>query len=226
MSGLYCLRTSSSRADVIRLCSIGDNGPWSTFLINVGNPPQQLQVLVSTEVPSTWVVEPGGCGPNYPVNCTGARGGAYDSTKSSTWNVNAFYELDVETNLGSPYNDKTQMGHFGYDTIGVPGQSGVANVSLDHQVIAGIATNLYYVGSLGLSSQNIPFSSTDTPPSFLSSLKKENLIPSLSFGYTAGAYYSKTASKHRSSSLIVDRAKRYQWKFDIRWLRRLTICPQ
>ena len=89
------------------------------------------------------------------------------------------------------------MGHFGYETIGVPGQSGVANVSLDHQVIAGIKTNTYYLGNLGLSSQNISFkqgSSGDTSSSFLGSLRNENLIPSLSFGYTAGAAYSKATS--------------------------------
>ena len=88
------------------------------------------------------------------------------------------------------------MGDFGYDTIAVPGQSGVANVSLDHQVIAGIKTNTYYLGNLGLSSQNNSFSQdgTDTSPSFLVSLRNENLIPSLSFGYTAGAAYSKATS--------------------------------
>ena len=96
------------------------------------------------------------------------------------------------------------MGHFGYDTIGVPGQSGVANVSLDHQVIAGIVTNTYYLGNLGLSPQNITFGEdkSDTSPSFLSSLKNENLIPSLSFGYTAGASYSKAAPNHKRASLI------------------------
>ena len=86
------------------------------------------------------------------------------------------------------------MGDFGYETIGVPGQSGVANVSLDHQVIAGIKTNTYYLGNLGLSSQNINFTQTDTSPSFLGSLRNKNLIPSLSFGYTAGAAYSKATS--------------------------------
>ena len=193
---LQCRKTSRSGADVLSLCSIGDDGLWSTFLINVGNPPQQLQVLVSTEVSSTWLIEPGGCGPAYPVNCTGARGGAYDSTKSSTWNVNAFYTLLAESNLGNPYSASNQIGHFGYDTIGVPGQSGVANISLDHQVVAGIVTNTYYLGNLGLSSQNITYG-TDTSnssPSFLDSLKNENLIPSLSFGYTAGASYRKAAS--------------------------------
>lgn len=175
---------------------IGDDGPWSSFLINVGNPPQQLQVLVSTEVSSTWVVAPGGCGPAYPVNCTGARGGAYDSTKSSTWNVNALYSLAAETNLGNPYSASSQIGNFGYDTVGIPGQSDVANVSLDHQVIAAIETNTYYLGSLGLSSQNITFStdSSDTSPSFLGSLRNENLIPSLSFGYTAGASYRQNGT--------------------------------
>ena len=178
------------------MCSIGDDGPWSTFLINVGNPPQLLQVLVSTEVASTWVVEPGGCGPAYPVNCTRARGGAYDSTKSSSWNVNALYTLAAETNLGNPYSSSSQIGDFGYDTIGIPGQSGVANVSLNHQVIAGIATNTYYLGNLGLAAQNISFNAggTDTSLSFLASLKNENSIPSLSFGYTAGAAYRKAAS--------------------------------
>ena len=88
------------------------------------------------------------------------------------------------------------MGQFGYDTLGVPGQSGVANVSLEHQVVAGIATNTYYLGNLGLSSQNITFgtATSDSSPSFLGSLKNENLIPSLSFGYTAGASYRKATS--------------------------------
>lgn len=174
----------------------GDDGPWSSFLISVGNPPQQLQVLVSTEVSSTWVIAPQACGSAYPANCTGARGGAYDSTKSSTWNVNALYSLGEETNLGDPYNDNTQIGNFGYDTIGVPGQSGAANVSLDNQVIAAIETNTYYLGNLGLSAQNITFNpdSSDTSPSFLGSLKNENLIPSLSFGYTAGASYRQNGT--------------------------------
>ena len=153
-------------------------------------------MLVSTEVSSTWVVAPGGCGPAYPVNCTGARGGAYDSTKSSTWNANALYTLNAETNLGNPYGASNQIGSYGYDTIGVPGQAEVANVSVNHQVIAAIETNTYYLGNLGLSSQNITFAadSSNTSPSFLGSLRNENLIPSLSFGYTAGASYRKAAT--------------------------------
>lgn len=173
---------------------VGDDGPWSSFLIDVGSPPQQVQVLVSTEVSSTWVVAPGGCGPAYPVNCTGARGGAYDSTKSSTWNATALYTLNAETNLGNPYSASSQSGSYGYDTIGVPGQAEVANVSVNHQVIAAIESNTYYLGNLGLSSQNITFAGSNTSPSFLGSLRNQNLIPSLSFGYTAGASYRQNGT--------------------------------
>ena len=130
------------------------------------------------------------------MNCTGARGGAYDSTKSSSWNVNALYALAAETNLGDPYSGDNEIGDYGYDTIGIPGQSGVADISVDHQVIAAITPDTYYLGNLGLSSQNITFSAgaSDTSPSLLGSLRNENLIPSLSFGYTAGASYRKAAS--------------------------------
>ena len=193
---LTLLKRFGVDANVSSWHSVGDDGPWSSFLIDVGSPPQQVQVLVSTEVSSTWVVAPGGCGPSYPANCTGARGGAYDSTKSSTWNANALYTLNAETNLGNPYSASNQVGSYGYDTIMVPGQGEVANVSVDHQVIAAIATNTYYLGNLGLSSQNITFTADggNTSPSFLGSLRNENLIPSLSFGYTAGASYRKAAS--------------------------------
>ena len=144
------------------------------------------------------MVAPTGCGPASPANCTGARGGAYDSTKSSAWNAKGIYSLNAEVNLGNPYSAGNQVGTYGYDTIGVPGQSGVANVSLDHQVVAAIGTNTYYLGNLGLASQNITFGtdSSDVSPSFLGSLRNENLIPSLSYGYTAGASYRKASSKN------------------------------
>jgi hypothetical protein len=68
--------------------------------------------------------------------------------------------------------------------------------SLDNQIIAGIATNDYWLGYIGLSPISFNFSSQDDAtsmrdpqPSFLSNLKNQSLIPSLSWGYTAGASY-------------------------------------
>ena len=170
--------------------SLGVDGSWSTFEISVGTPPQQVQVLASTEVASTWVVAVNGCGPNDAANCTQARGGEYDDTKSTTWNPKDLYQLGAENNLG--YSGNAINGTYGYDTVGLPGVSGANNISMNHQVIAGILTEVFYLGSLGLSNQAINFTDNrDSSPSLLTSLKNENLIPSLSYGYTAGAAYRK-----------------------------------
>lgn len=151
----------------------------------MGTPPQQLQVLASTQEASTWVVAPDGCSQEDAANCTAARGGDYDYTKSSSWNLNALFQLG-ESNLGYGTNDVN--GTFGYDTLEILGKG--ANAPIKHQVIASIETIDFFVGSLGLSAQPVTYpSGSDSSPSLLSSLKNENLIPSLSYGYTAGASY-------------------------------------
>jgi len=177
------------------LCnSLGDDGAWSTFLVSAGSPPQQLEVLASTEVASTWVVSPDGCGTHDAPNCTESRGGAYDVTNSSTWNNKGVFLLGAETNLGYTGPSNIVNGTYGYDTLMLPGKAGLANVSVDHQVLAAIVTEEFYIGSLGLSNQPINVSTTDSSPSLLNSLKTQKLIPSISYSYTAGASYRKKAN--------------------------------
>ncbi|KAL9127673.1 MAG: hypothetical protein Q9217_003500 [Psora testacea] len=167
---------------------LGNDGAWSTLSINVGNPPQALQVLASTQQPATWAVAPAGCQSSDASNCTEARGGAFDATKSSTWFKKEVYQLNEAVNLG--YGGDAVNGTYGFDTLELRGTSGATNVSVEHQVVAGITTNKFYLGSLGLAPQVINFSSpADSSPSFLGSLKDKGMIPSLSFGYTAGASY-------------------------------------
>ena len=162
------------------------------MLIEVGNPPQQIQVLPSTEIQPTWVVVPDGCTVQDPSNCTQARGGAFRSDKSSNREQINTYALGAEANLGMTQN--YDNGAFAYETLGVVTPGG-GNVSLSHQVIAGIATKDFFVGNLGLSPLGINFTSRDDPkPTFLSSLRAQNLIPSLSYGFTAGAYYQDKAN--------------------------------
>lgn len=182
----FCL-CSISHVDSLSHCSLGDDGAWSTFLITTGTPPQQVQVLPSTEYSSTWVVASNACSPADPANCTIARGGIYDCTKSSSWNIKAIFRLG-EINLG--YNDDSISGTYGFDTLSIQGKG--TNASVNHQSIASFTTPKFFVGSLGLSDQPVDFpDGSDTSPSLLTSLKNENLIPSLSFGYTAGAHYRK-----------------------------------
>ena len=165
----------------------GDDGPWSTFAIRVGNPAQPLRVLASTAVQETWVVLQAGCTTQDSTKCSNSRGGLYNQNASSTWKDQGLFELDAERNLNFTDFDN---GDYGFDTLAL-GYDGSGGISLDQQVIAGVATKDFYLGFLGLNPQQVNFSLTETHPSFLSNLKNRSIIPSLSFAYSAGASYRK-----------------------------------
>ena len=172
--------------------SLGNDGLWSAVKIQVGSPQQTVQVLPSTELQSTWVVVAEGCIPTDPKNCSTARGGIYKTEKSSSYESVDTYQLGAEANLGLTQN--SDNGAFAYDILGVATTDG-GNASVEHQVIAGIATKDFFVGNLGLSPLGINFTDRSDPkPSFLSSLRSKSLIPSLSYGFTAGAYYKDKAN--------------------------------
>lgn len=95
------------------------------------------------------------------------------------------FALGAERNLGFIDFDN---GNYGFETIALS-YNGSGGPSIDHQIIASIATDDYHLGSLGLSPQQIEFGGGQTSPSYLSNLKNQSKIPSLSFGYSAGAPY-------------------------------------
>lgn len=163
----------------------GNDGPWSTFAIRVGNPPQPLRVLASTTVPETWVVHEEGCTSSDGSKCPNARGNLYNQSLSTTWDDQGLFGVGVEANLNYVDSDN---GDYGFDTLAL-GYNGSGGLSLDQQVIAGIATKDFYLGSLGLAPWRVNFSLTESSPSYLSNLKNQSHIPSLSFGYSAGAPY-------------------------------------
>ena len=142
-------------------------------------------MTASTRVPETWVVLDDGCISSDPPGCADDRGHTFKEEKSSTWTERGLYQLNVEFNLG--YNT-SNAGKYGFDTLGL-GYAGSGGPTLDDQVLAGIATKDFYLGSLGLVPAPINFTSEDSHPSLLTNLKAQNLIPSLSYGYSAGAYY-------------------------------------
>ena len=164
----------------------GDDGPWSTFGMQVGTPSQQFRVLPATGLDMTWVVHPEGCGAfSDQASCAESRGGLYFSDRSSTWNEIGLYELSIyeEAMLGYSGN-----GSYGYETItlGWPGNN---LPSAGKQVIAGITTMSFYLGALGLNPWPVNFTELDNShPSLLSTLKNQSKIPSLTWAYTAGAY--------------------------------------
>ena len=161
----------------------GDDGSWSSFTIRVGTPAQDVRVFISTATEETWVVLPLGCATG-DTPCPDARGQLFSPNASSTWSQQGYYQLDIERNL-----DVTGDGEYGNDTLGL-GIQGSNGPTLKNQVIGGIATDNYYLGMFGVNPKPTNFTNDDSgQASYMTSLKDQNLIPSLSFGYTAGAPY-------------------------------------
>ena len=167
----------------------GNDGPWSSFYLEIGSPAQYVKVLISTASYQTWAVVPQGCVASDPPDCAALRGGQLIPNRSSTWkynsaNVNGTFTLGLETNLGYSGN-----GDYGYDTV-VLGYQGSNGPSLEQQTIAGIATKEFYLGIFGLNPRSTNFSTFDDPvPSYMATLKSRSMIPSLSWSYTAGNQY-------------------------------------
>jgi hypothetical protein len=173
----------------------GNDGAWSTHFINVGTPGQNFRVLVSTTSGETWIPVTDGCTSSDPSNCGDLRGAeTFNGVASSGFQVNqsttfsplGIYSLDLESKL-----NYTGNGLYGYDNVGL-GTSQSPGPSLPQQLVAGIADKDYFLGHLGLSILNTSFSSTSEPVvPFFVNLREQKKIPSLSYGYTAGAVYRK-----------------------------------
>lgn len=161
------------------------NGLWSSFALRVGSQEQVVRVLVSTAAQATSVVLSSGC--EAPSCAPSSRGGTFNVSESDTWNGTGIYPLGLELNLG--YRD---TGLYGLDMVALGYGSAIGGTALDSQVVVGIETTSYYIAMFGLGPQPTNFTDFSDPhPSFLSTLKTKNLIPSLSWGYTAGAPYRK-----------------------------------
>lgn len=129
------------------------------------------------------MVLPQGCAAG-DKSCPTARGGIFNPNSSSTWSPYTYFELPIEKNL---YGLVT--GFFGNDTLNLTTQ-GSPGPSLENQVIGGLAVQKYYLGMLGVNPKATKVSASDSgQSSYITSLKAQNLIPSVSFGFTAGAAY-------------------------------------
>ena len=136
-------------------------------------------------------MSPSGC-PNDTSpssSCQQARGGLFDPKRSSSWKSFVNYSLELEVNLG--YNDTAP---YGLDTVALGFNDTLGGPALKSQIITDVATNDFYLGAFGLGHQDTYLGNfTNRRPSFLTAMKEEGLIPSLSWAYTAGARYRKYA---------------------------------
>lgn len=152
----------------------GNDGPWSTFRIEVGTPPQQARILPGSDKSATWLVDAELCKNNKTLeeydSCSEARGLVYRRNDSTTWTDIGFYELDtyLETRLGL-----SGSAAYGDDKITL-GWSGDNAATLNNQSIAGFITNNFSLGSLSLSPEPTNFTNYNNPiPSLLQTLRNK-----------------------------------------------------
>ncbi|KAF2137183.1 uncharacterized protein K452DRAFT_329396 [Aplosporella prunicola CBS 121167] len=140
----------------------GNDGAWSTFRISIGNPPQEFRLLISTSGHETWVPIPEACSQDGLSDISLQHCASTRGVESfnSMAKMIGLYDLGLDSHLNYSGN-----GAYGYDTVPFGGAQSADALSIDHQIVAGFATKDYYIGMLG------------------------TMIPSMSYGYTAGAHY-------------------------------------
>ncbi|KAF2439663.1 acid protease [Karstenula rhodostoma CBS 690.94] len=178
----------------------GIDGSWNTFSLRLGTPYQPVHVFVSTASQQTWTVAEYACmrsetdsatntiTEKQDTDCWNARGWTFNSNTSSSWRYNGFYQLWIEKNL-----DLAGNGQYGWDTVGLglPGEEGP---TLPNTTVGTIISSDFWLGHFGVNPKPTNFTNfTDPSPSYMTLLFEQNQIPSVSFGYTAGAQYHDTS---------------------------------
>lgn len=176
---------------------MGIDGSWNTFSLQVGDPQENVRVFISTASQQIWAVNSQACVQNvtdgngqivqYNVlnnDCAQSRGRLFNTSFSTSWQRKGFYQLWIEKNLGLVGN-----GLYGFDSVGLglPGEQGPA---VANTTIGTLVSPNFWLGHIGLHPKPTNFSAFESPiSSYMTNLFDQKSIPSLSFGYTAGAQY-------------------------------------
>jgi len=177
---------------------LGVDGSWNTFTLRVGETGENVRVFVSTASQQIWAINRMACITNttspvtgeitaynvFDSDCETSRGFLFNSSNSETWQQKGFYQLWIEKYLGLVGN-----GLYGFDSVGL-GRAGEMGPSVQNTTIGTLVTANFWLGHIGVHSKSTNFSVFDeSVPSYLTTLFDQKSIPSLSFGYTAGAQY-------------------------------------
>lgn len=175
----------------------GDDGKWSTFNINVGDRDgtgrgQNFRVLVSTSSSVTQVpMQASWCSDD---DCAQDRGiEVYQSRQpkglvaeaSTGWTQNGIYSY------ATPYwwTGRNINVTWGWSNVGL-GSSSPQSPVLTQQMVVGNTNEEFFLGSLGV--EILPITTGGGPQAtYLDNLAYSNQTASRSYGYTAGASYSK-----------------------------------
>lgn len=168
----------------------GIDGQWSSFTLRVGTPQQDVRTFLSFTSYQTWVVVPEGCAAATDTQaCADSRGDLFQYNSSSTFDRIGIFDLSIDQNLGYYTN-----AIYGYDVVGLAGPS-ENGPTLQNTTVGGMALTDFYLGVFGVNPKATNFTSFNDPsPSYMTQLKQQGHIPSVSFGYNAGAHYRFTGT--------------------------------
>lgn len=163
----------------------GLDGTWSSFNLSVGVPAQEVRLLPSWQSFQTLVVNPEGCSvySNYD-DCVNSRGQVFNLSQSSNWSSIGIFEFGIEQNLGLVGN-----AYYGYDSITLDDSN---HTTVEGSTVGAFAVSDFWLGRLGLNPKPTNWSDVSHGVSLMTKLKAQGAIPSISFGYTAGAPYRFT----------------------------------
>lgn len=187
----------------------GIDGMWSTFEVEIGDPGmlirflgpylhlrtsgQTVRLLPGTSAYTgnvVSVVTPQGCSQDPAIaNCTASRGNVFFRNQSSSWSTHGLPNGGTSA-LERASQDSlilAENSSYGFDTLRFPCPDVplVANL-----MVAEYSTSEFWLGTLGLSPLASNFSDSNvSAPSLLSVPRQRGGIDSLSWAYTAGAYY-------------------------------------
>jgi hypothetical protein len=173
----------------------GIDGKWSTFKINLGDRDgvglgQNFRVLPSTFSGVTTV--PGLSDDCRTDECAKQRGVELYSSKQPHgfssdltlgWNLKGTYKVEFP----NWWSDGGTNGSLYLGNVGL-GVSSSESLVLESQWVEEVPSKELFMGSFGLAVGSVGLGSDDSS-TFLQTFNDNKLIPSLSYGYTAGASY-------------------------------------
>jgi hypothetical protein len=172
-----------------------------------------------------------GCPPEWEGGlkaCVERRGGVFQSLNSSTYVPRDNYSLsDVAVMKNHGLGNEAVHMALDIAALGYPG--GDNTKPEKNAIFEFISMDFTLQGLIGLHQPGVNLSNTGgfsyPNPSFIQTMKDANHIPSVSYGYTAGAKYrtSSFISPIAFASLVLTSPRkstfRCLWKLGIGWLR-------
>jgi hypothetical protein len=179
---------------------MGNDGPWSTFTIRVGSPPQALEVLPASSASFSLVVLEEGCPPDVTASCKTLRGNVLDPRDLTTWTPLRLQDDSSYGILPFPAQQALLPEQIASEVAVNPISLDVwaessSSIYLEGQLLAGYATKTPFLGLLGLSGfQSYPLTKATPYNSTLQILKNNSDVSGLTWAYTAGANYKTPKS--------------------------------